>query len=168
MRKLSILKAIVDFIWIIAVPITAPLTIIFIIMIHFIGFAGLDFNFLGIEMELNSLLSKILTTILGICFLLQLYSLHIFRKVLTYFKRIKIFDDFVITAFHTIGMLLIASGILILVVGFVGKIYLQKKISISLGFHPYLIVIALGLFFQVLSEIFKIAKNAKQENDLTI
>jgi hypothetical protein len=26
----------------------------------------------------------------------------------------------------------------------------------------------LGLFFLVLSEIFKIAKNAKQENDLTI
>jgi hypothetical protein len=168
MRKLSILKAIVDLIWIIAIPITAPLTIIFIIMIQFDGFSALNFSFLGIELELSTTLSKILITLLGICFLLQMYSLHIFRKVLDYFKRVKIFDDFVIAAFHKIGILLITSGIFILLVRFLGKLYLHHQISLSLGIHPYLIIIVLGLFFQVLSEIFKIAKKTKQENDLTI
>lgn len=168
MRKLNILKAIVDFMWIIAVPITAPLTLFFIIAIWFDGFSDLDFQFIGIELKLNSFVSKLFLVILGICFFLQIYSLHIFRQALRYFKNIKIFDVFVINSFNTIGKLLIISGVLSLAVGFFGKIYLQNKITISLGLHPYLLIIGLGLFFQILSEVFKIAKNAKQENDLTI
>lgn len=168
MRKLQILKAIIDFIWIIAVPITIPATIILLVLMNFNGFSDIDFQFVGIELKLNSIFSKLLLTLLGIIFLLQIYSLHIFRKVLGYFKQVKIFDDFVISSFNKIGKSLIISGISILVIGFLGRIYLQNQITISAGFHPYLIVIALGLFFQILSEIFKIAKNQKQENDLTI
>ena len=168
MRKINILKAIVDFIWIIALPIAAPATVIILILINFDGFSDLNFQFVGIELKLNSLFSKLLLTLLGISFLLQIYSLHIFRKVLRYFKQVKIFDDFVISSFNKIGKLLIISGTSILVIGFVGRIYLENQITISVGFHPYLIVIVLGLFFQVLSEIFKIAKSQKQENDLTI
>jgi hypothetical protein len=168
MRKINILKAIVDFIWIIAVPIAAPATVIILILINFDGFSDLNFQFVGIELKLNSIFSKLLLTLLGISFLLQIYSLHIFRKVLRYFKQVKIFDDFVISSFNKIGKILIISGTSILVIGFVGRIYLENQIIISVGFHPYLIVIVLGLFFQVLSEIFKIAKSQKQENDLTI
>lgn len=168
MRKINILKAIVDFIWIIAVPITAPLTIIFIVIIFFDGFSDIDYDFLGIELKLNNILSKILIALLGICFLLQIYCLHIFRKVLVYFKQVKIFDDFVISSFNKIGKLLIISGVSILIIGFIGRAYLHNQISVSLGFHPYLLTIGLGLFFQILSEIFKIAKKTKHENDLTI
>jgi hypothetical protein len=168
MGKINILKAIVDFIWIIAVPIAAPATVIILILINFDGFSDLNFQFVGIELKLNSIFSKLLLTLLGISFLLQIYSLHIFRKVLRYFKQVKIFDDFVISSFNKIGKILIISGTSILVIGFVGRIYLENQIIISVGFHPYLIVIVLGLFFQVLSEIFKIAKSQKQENDLTI
>jgi hypothetical protein len=168
MRKINILKAIVDFIWIFAVPIAAPATVIILILINFDGFSDLNFQFVGIELKLNSIFSKLLLTLLGISFLLQIYSLHIFRKVLRYFKQVKIFDDFVISSFNKIGKILIISGTSILVIGFVGRIYLENQITISVGFHPYLIVIVLGLFFQVLSEIFKIAKSQKQENDLTI
>ena len=46
--------------------------------------------------------------------------------------------------------------------------YYQQKVSLELGLNQHIIIICLGLFFMVLSEIFKIAKNAKQENDLTI
>ncbi|WP_298763113.1 DUF2975 domain-containing protein [uncultured Polaribacter sp.] len=168
MRKLNILKAIVDFMWIIAVPITAPLILLLIIAIWFDKFSGIDFNFLGIEVKLDRLPSKIIIFLTGTSFLLQIYCLHIFKKVLRYFKNVKIFDVFVINSFHTIGKLLTISGALFLCIGFVGKIYLQNKISISLGLHPYLLIIGLGLFFQILSEVFKIAKNTKQENDLTI
>ena len=146
MRKINILKAIVDFIWIIAVPLTAPATIIILILINFDGLSDLNFQFIGIELKLNSIFSKLLLTLLGISFLLQIYSLHIFRKVLGYFKQVKIFDDFVISSFNKIGKLLVFSGTSILVIAFVGRIYLQNQITISVGFHPYLIVIVL-LFF---------------------
>lgn len=36
------------------------------------------------------------------------------------------------------------------------------------NFDTALLEISLGLFFMVLSEVFKIAKNLKEENDLTL
>tara|TARA_R100000789_G_C2992563_1_gene146501 strand:- start:65 stop:571 length:507 start_codon:yes stop_codon:yes gene_type:complete len=168
MKKINILKAIIDFIWIIAVPITAPLTIFFIIFIILKGETSIDLDILGIELNLKSFLARILIALLAINLLLQIYSLHIFRKTLRYFQQVKIFDDFIIIAFQKIGTLLIFSGISTLVIGFVSRIYFKSEVSISLGFNPYLLIIGLGLFFQILSEIFKIAKHQKQENDLTI
>ncbi|WP_414692206.1 DUF2975 domain-containing protein [Olleya sp. UBA1516] len=37
-----------------------------------------------------------------------------------------------------------------------------------MGFSSFLIMLCFGLFFMVLSEVFKVAKYTKQENDLTI
>ena len=42
------------------------------------------------------------------------------------------------------------------------------EFKINLGLTPYLILICLGLFFMVLSEVFKVAKHAKEENELTV
>jgi len=168
MKKINILKAIIDFIWIIAVPITAPVTFFFILFILFKGEKNIDFDILGIELNLQSFFARVLIALLGICLLLQIYSLHIFRKVLRYFKNIKIFDEFVIQSFNKIGKILIISGVSSLIIGFISRIYFHGQVTISLGFQPYLLIIGLGLFFQILSEIFKIAKQAKQENDLTI
>ena len=168
MKKINLLKAIIDFIWIIAVPITAPLTVFFIVFIFFEGFDDIDYQFIGIGLKINSFLGKVLLAILGINFLLLIYSLHLFRNILGYFKKVKIFDNSVIKSFNKIGTLLIVSGTSTLIIGFTSRLYFHSKVTISLGFHPYLLIIGLGLFFQILSEIFKIAKNAKQENDLTI
>lgn len=46
--------------------------------------------------------------------------------------------------------------------------YFKEKVSISVALDQNVVTICLGLFFLILSEIFKIAKNQKQENDLTI
>jgi hypothetical protein len=168
MKKINILKAIIDFIWIIAVPITVPLTFIFIIIILFQGEVNIDFNILGIGLNLKSFFARLLIALSGINLLLMIYSLHIFRNVLGYFKKIKIFDDFVITSFNKIGQLLIISGVSSLIIGLISRIYFNSEVTISLGFHPYLLIIGLGFFFQILGEIFKIAKQHKKENDLTI
>jgi len=168
MRKINILKAIIDFIWIIAVPIGAPLTFIFVIFVLLQGEVNIDFDILGIGLNLKSFFARLLIALSGINLLLMIYSLHIFRNVLGYFKKLKIFDNYVIISFNEIGKLLIISGTSTLIIGFISRIYFKSEVSISLGFHPYLLIIGLGLFFQILSEIFKISKHQKQENDLTI
>ena len=168
MKKLNILKAIIDFIWIIAVPLTAPATFLLILFFLFGGNQNIDFNFVGIAIDLNDFSARVFIALLGINLLLLIYSLHIFRRVLRYFQKLKIFDEFVINGFKKIGLLLIIAGTSSVVLGVLGQIYFENRISIAVGYHPYLLVIGLGLFFQILSEIFKIAKETKQENDLTI
>ena len=74
----------------------------------------------------------------------------------------------VITSLKKTGNLLIVSGLISLLVSIIGEMYFKESVSISFGLDQNLITICLGLFFLVLSEIFKIAKSAKQENDLTI
>jgi len=44
----------------------------------------------------------------------------------------------------------------------------QHEFGIDIGFGPFVYLLALGLFFTVLSEVFTIAKRIKEENDLTI
>jgi hypothetical protein len=55
-----------------------------------------------------------------------------------------------------------------LIISIVGQIHFKQEISLEFGLNTHLTLICLGLFFMVLSEVFKIAKTAKQENDLTI
>ena len=49
-----------------------------------------------------------------------------------------------------------------------GCVSAVAKATLELGLNANLIIIGLGLFFMILSEVFTIAKSAKQENDLTI
>jgi hypothetical protein len=74
----------------------------------------------------------------------------------------------VIASFQKIGNLLTISGFISLIISIISKIYFEQKVTLEFGLNQHLVIICLGLFFLVLSEVFKIAKNAKQENDLTI
>ena len=93
--------------------------------------------------------------------------MYFFRKVLNHFIRVKIFEAAVITSFQRAGNLLTLSGFISLAVSIISNMY-RQKLTLELGLNQHLIIICLGLFFLILSEIFKIAKYAKQENDLTI
>jgi hypothetical protein len=44
----------------------------------------------------------------------------------------------------------------------------KNNVSIQIGIGPFLYLMALGLFFKVLSEVFLIGKRIKEENELTI
>lgn len=168
MRKINILKSIVDFIWIITVPIGIPLILLFISAILFYDFADLNIKIQGIELIVQNLFSKILMAILLLNYLLIIYGLYLFRRSLRYFLNAKIFDVFVINSFRKIGNVLIISGIISFITSIVAAIYFKQKFTLELGLNSNLILIGLGLFFLILSEIFTIAKSAKQENDLTI
>jgi hypothetical protein len=172
MKKIRILKTIVDIVFIITIPLMLS-CIAIAIGIFFIDFT--DLSFIDLELIIDSenynpkdLFSTILISISTINYLLLIAAFYLFRKVLYHFLREKIFEVFVINSFLKIGNLLIISGIISLVLSFVSNLYHKSGITFEIGSNENIMNICLGLFFLVLSEIFKIAKNAKQENDLTI
>jgi hypothetical protein len=167
MKKINILKTIVDLLWIFSMPV-----VLIIIGVSFTTFF-VDLSDLNIELDTininqNDLFSKILFVISSLNYLLLIVALYFFRKVLTNFVRIRVFEEVVISSFKKIGNLLTFSGFISLIISIIGKIYFEQKVSLEFGLNQHLVLICLGLFFLVLSEIFKIAKNTKQENDLTI
>lgn len=167
MRKIKILKTLVDLIWIFSMPIVL-IIICFSFAVFFIDLSDLDIKLNTIHFNQNNVYSKILFVISALNYLLIIAALYFFRGILTKFTRIKIFENSVITSFKKIGNLLLISGGLSIIVSIISQVYLEQKIALELGLNQHLIIICMGLFFLVLSEIFKIAKNTKQENDLTI
>ena len=167
MKKINILKTIVDLLWIFSMPV-----VLIIIGISFTTFfvdlSDLNIELNTINMNQNDLFSKILFVVSSLNYLLLIVALYFFRKVLTNFVRVRVFEEVVISSFKKIGNLLTFSGFISLIISIIGKIYFEQKVSLEFGLNQHLVIICLGLFFLVLSEIFKIAKNAKQENDLTI
>jgi len=167
MKKINILKAIVDLLWIFSMPVV--LIIIGVsFTTFFIDLSDLNIELNTINMNQNDLFSKILFVVSSLNYLLLIVALYFFRKVLTNFVSIRVFEEAVISSFKKIGNLLTFSGFISLIISIIGKIYFEQKVSLEFGLNQHLVLICLGLFFLVLSEIFKIAKNAKQENDLTI
>ncbi|MDD7913585.1 DUF2975 domain-containing protein [Polaribacter ponticola] len=167
MRKINILKAIVDLLWFFSMPIIL-LIVGFSIAIFFADLGDLNVKINSVNFNNNTLLSKILLIISGLNYLLIIAALYFFRKVLNFFIRVKIFEETVILYFKKIGNLLSVSGIISLTISMVSKAYFEQKIALEFGLNQHLVIICLGLFFLVLSEVFKIAKHQKQENDLTI
>ncbi len=167
MRKIHILKAIVDLVWIFSMPIVL-LIIGVVAVIFFIDVSSLNITINTVVFNNNDILSKVLIVISALNYLLIIAALYYFRKTIHYFLRVKIFEDFVINSFKKIGNLLAISGIISLIISFVSKVYLTSTIHFEFGLNEHVVLICLGLFFLILSEIFKIAKNHKLENDLTI
>lgn len=167
MKKINVLKLIVDFIWIFTMPVIL-LIVGFSIAIFFIDLGDFNIKINAINFNQNDVFTKVLFVVSALNYLLIIAALYFFRKVLNHFIRVKIFEKMVITSFQKIGNLLTVSGFISLIISIISKIYFEQKVTLEFGLNQHLVVICLGLFFLVLSEVFKIAKNAKQENDLTI
>jgi len=169
MRKLIILKSLVDFIWIVTCIPIIGLALFFAVFI-FINPETVEivFNNNFVNRDLPNYAKQIFTLIY-ICFVLtSIYCLFIFRRTLRYFQKVKPFHLDVIQNFYKIGYLLIGVGFVGSVLTFVSRLVFKGEFKINLGLTPYLILICLGLFFMVLSEVFKVAKHAKEENELTV
>ena len=105
MRKLNILKAVLDFLWITSMPIILMITIA-------IPFVFLTFNKIGILLIIFAVINELPTLIY--------------------------------------------------------KIYYRYSSEVYLSFSLFILTLSIGLFFMILSEVFKITKKIKQENELTI
>lgn len=169
MRKLIVLKSLVDFLWIVTCIPMLLIIPVFLVMI----FVSPDLMYItGIEVKdlSNSERYYAIIYVILICVTayLGMYCFYLFRKTLRYFQQVKPFHKNVIANFHKIGWLLSIVGSIGSIGFFLGHILLKHQIKLNLGFSPYLTIICLGLFFMVLSELFKVAKKAKEENELTI
>ncbi len=97
----------------------------------------------------------------------SVYCLYLFRETIKNIQKINLFDNKNIKNFNIIGKLLIAFSFIEVIAKFLIELP-QGDLNLNISMSPFLITLILGLFFMVLSEIFKIAKNQKQENELTI
>lgn len=169
MRKLVILKSLVDFVWILTCIPLIPMVLFFVVM------AFMDADIIRVlpvlgpeDGEITGWPVKITILIGALVIFVNIYCVYLFRKTLRYFQKVKPFHNEVITNFGIIGKFLCYSGLVSLVLAIVLAVYFKSEIKINLGFSPYLFITALGLFFMVLSEVFKVAKHAKEENELTV
>jgi urea transporter len=91
--------------------------------------------------------------------------------VVALFQKREIFTSIVIDCFSKIGNCIIASAVISSISLIVYKAVENSYAGISTdfgGYDSFLIAVSLGLFFMVISEIFKIAKSMKEESELTI
>ena len=106
-----------------------------------------------------------------------IYCLFLFRKIIKLFLELDFFNHTIVELFNKIGKYLITIGLAIILVSLIpinyeyttpneGGFSITKEYKVLFEFK--FAWIAIGLFFQVLSEIFNGANKLKQENDLTI
>ncbi|WP_291114273.1 DUF2975 domain-containing protein [Flavobacterium sp. UBA6135] len=167
MRKLNILKAIVDFIWIMSL-FALPLIIVFFVFIIFSNETidiPLKINDLEIDTSIGQ--SKYLLPVALMHFGLFIYALYFFRKLLENFKKLIIFEVENAKLLNKIGQLIMINAVVYALLTFALQL-LIGKLTIDIGYGPFLYVLALGLFFSVLSEVFLMGKKLKEENELTI
>ena len=168
MKKLNFLKTITDFVWIMSL-ITLP------IMIMLIGYVltnnskdGIPIRIQGILYDEHNLSTKLLLVSSFLSFAIIIFSVHLFRKVLREFQSTKIFSLSVIKNLNTLGIALIIGAFLNGLSSFLYPIFVKSKFELSFNLSPFLLMFCFGLFFMILSEVFKIAKQAKEENELTV
>ncbi|WP_242203787.1 DUF2975 domain-containing protein [Aestuariivivens insulae] len=175
MKKLKLLKLITDIIYylnIILITISPIVAFAVIITINSEGleYKGKEYTNIGAGLIFSYLLKYLV-------YLALVYCLYLFRKIILFFLELKIFDNMVINLFNKIGKYLILIGFGFIISSCIPIDYNYTTYH-SGGFtnhykHEYnfqlnFIWIAIGLFFQVLSEVLSSANELKQENDLTI
>ncbi|WP_299128547.1 DUF2975 domain-containing protein [uncultured Winogradskyella sp.] len=168
MRKLIILKSLVDFVWIVTCVPAVALLLFFGVYI-FVNPETISFVFdndlnADSSMPLAQFFTLTIIAMIGIA----IYCFYLFRITLRYFQKVKPFHDEVIINYNRIGLLLTITGVLSAIIFFSARLVLFDEFRLDFGFTPNVMLICLGLFFMVLSEVFKVAKQAKEENELTV
>jgi hypothetical protein len=170
MRKLNVLKTVLDFFWL------SSLLAIFALILY------LPFYFLDPEMKIpvqingqeisnQTIFSKVIICLNVISSLIFLYSIYLLRKAIILFQKREIFNNEIVRLFNLIGKSIIASSIISTFSIYTYNIIERNDLSLFLAFGSYdsfIISISLGLFFMVISEVFMIAIKMKEENDLTV
>ncbi len=171
MRKLQILKTLLDFFFVISI--VAIIAMVVFIPIMFFSTEPIDIpiKINGERILASDFTTKVILTlgILSYCFFV--YGIYQLRKVLNMFTKRIIFDETIILLFDKIGKSFLIASIFSCVPLFIYNVIHKTNhsdIEFGGGFSSFLFTASLGLFFMVLSEVFKMAKKMKEENELTI
>ena len=169
MRKLNVLKACID----LAFYISCLTVLAFVLFIPFAIFGqmdGIPIKMQGRELIVDNWQAKVVLIFALVSALFFVYGIYLLRKTIGFFIKKDLFNVEVIRNFNVIGICVVTSTLLMVIPSFLYNAFYRTKMGFKLdvGFDSPLLVISLGLFFMVLSEVFKIAKNLKEENDLTL
>lgn len=101
---------------------------------------------------------------------LTAFALRTFKETLTLFEKRVFFDVRVITQLAKTGKAFVAAALVNITAEIVGMLFAPTgpHIQVSFTYGPTLILGGLGLLFLVLADVFTMAKNLKEENDLTV
>lgn len=170
MKKIKILKTLLDFFWYITIVGTFTVAIIFVFVMFSKNLFKTPIDILGKKI-IPSPPETILLILLALFLLGSIFNaLFNLRKLIALFDKCIIFDNQNILFLKNIGTSLMVTTLIILISIIVGNFILLNN-GVLKGSFPfgYIFFTAIsGLFFLVLSEVFKIAKNMKEERDLTI
>lgn len=170
MRKIFILRSILHFM-VFFMVLGAIGLVIFVPIVLFVPDADIPVKIKGVSVELNDVGAKIILVISTIAYLLYVYSIYLLKKTVNLFISKNIFAPEVIRNLKNIGKLFIIVALMLSVPLFVYQVVFTRHIDFELTSYysdSMLFNIAIGLFFMILSEVFKMAKNFKEENELTI
>ncbi len=170
MRKIYILRAILEFMLYSLLLGSVALLIITPFILTDSDW-GIPIKINGVvSSSFDSVYSKIGLIVSVLSYFLFVYAIYLLKKTVTLFIKGKIFDNKVISNLSSIGKIFIIVTLIINTVEFIFKVTTTQKatLMINSGFDSFLFVISIGLFFIIISEVFKIAKNMKDENELTI
>ena len=170
MKKLQILKTLVDLFWFFSIIAIITMTLFIPYMFFSKEVIDIPIEINGEKVLVNDLSTKFLLLVAVISYFLFAYGIFLFRKVLLLFQKRIIFSDDVITLLDKVGKSFLLSSILTACALLVYKLTHKSDVSIEFGggFSSFLFTASLGLFFMVLSEVFKISKTMKDESDLTV
>lgn len=129
-----------------------------------------EVTFLGTTVDINQI--SFVNSCIVLLLLIGVWGLYFFavkklRNIVYDLSKGYYFSQLVVSNFNKVGKLFLACGIVEVLAKLVLSYILDSKFKFSVDSSMILFII-MGLFFMFLSEAFKIAKEAKQENDLTI
>ena len=133
-------------------------------LVHYIMPQNVPVNF-RIDDVANSILNSSLLLILKGS--VTVYAIYMFRKILEAFSKKIFFDDLIIKYLDRVGKCLIGLLMLEELPQFIIKL-LDGEFNLFTNPLYALFILIGGFFFMVLAEVFRTAKNLKEENDLTV
>lgn len=170
MSKLSVLKACVDFIYLIGI-LTAGGMLIFSGMI-IAGNEEVTLKMNGYDITVNDWPSKGLLVLAMVSLGLFLYAIYLLRETVALFRKRIIFDGRVVVNFERIGWCIVTSTLISHVPLFVFNMIRRNnrdfEISGNMSMDSFLVSIALGILFMVISQAFSAGQRLREENELTV
>lgn len=174
MRKLLFLRRLLDLFFIILIlTTTATVLLSGVFLFTDSGTALPDFITVnGASLSKLDFGAKSLLITGTVAYLLFLYAVFLLKKITRQFSRTILFEHTVIKQLNHVGYSFIGIAVLMYIPSFIYRLT-EHEITVRFDFFghlfdSFLFIVSLGLFFMVLSSIFKIAKLAKEENDLTV
>lgn len=174
MRKLILLKTCLDFFFYLLILGAIGVIIMFYALLDSETTAKNPFvlgNHEYLKIDVGVIIVAVFT-LLG--YLLFVYCVFWLRKVTRLFMKTKLFDVQVIKGFHRIGIGFLLITLFIYVPDKVYMFYNNANVNSNFNllgdvfFDTFWFTLILGLFFMILGTVFKIAKHAKEENELTV